>query len=212
MTADRDSDFLPGDENAAGDVLRGDYEVHRKLVLGNVVIDLGAHIGTFSRVASKAVGGSGQVIAFEPNPRNHRMLDQATASLENVVIYQLAALNINSRMPLWRNKGNSGGHSLFDKHEESDTVSTINIGAFVLGMERPPDFIKIDTEGSELSIVGSLLVQCESRLRDRGTHIAMEVHCKELSVSLKNLFDAHGWKFYPKDVGNDVGMWYADPA
>lgn len=204
--------FLPGDENAAGDVLRGEYEIHRKMVAGNVVLDLGAHIGTFTRVASKAVGGSGHVFAFEPNPRNYRMLEAATTTLTNVVIYQLAALNRNSRMPLWRNPGNSGGHSLFNEREECDMVSTTNIGAFVLGMDRPPDFIKIDTEGAEVEIIGSLLVHCDRLLRSRGTHIAMEVHCKEWALNLKTLFDAHGWKFYPKDVGNDVGMWYADPV
>ena len=36
---------------------------------GDVVVDIGANIGTHSLVASKCVGDTGKVIAFEPHPK-----------------------------------------------------------------------------------------------------------------------------------------------
>ncbi len=41
---------------------------------GDVVVDVGAHIGMLSAVAAKRVGPNGKVLAFEPDARNYRDL------------------------------------------------------------------------------------------------------------------------------------------
>ena len=43
---------------------------------GDVVLDLGAHVGTFAIYAAKQVGPTGRVIAFEPSGNNFRLLEQ----------------------------------------------------------------------------------------------------------------------------------------
>ncbi len=45
---------------------------------GDIVVDGGAYMGTFTLVASKLVGQTGKIIAFEPDPVNYEKL------LENI--------------------------------------------------------------------------------------------------------------------------------
>ncbi len=199
----------PGDDNAFVDVASGDYELHRKIRDGDIVLDLGAHVGFFTQLASAKVGSSGQVIAFEPNPRNYAELTARMAGRQNCIHYPVAAFNRNSQCPLWRNSGNTGGHSLWrnEQHDAFDLVPAVNIGAFVLGMEATPDFIKIDTEGAEWKIVSSLLFHAGSKLLSKPTHIALEVHTEALAVDLQATFGSD-WNFRPKS--SIVGIWFAD--
>lgn len=49
---------------------------------GDTVLDFGAHIGLFAAMASKAVGPSGKVYAFEPSPSTNLLL-QKTVEINN---------------------------------------------------------------------------------------------------------------------------------
>lgn len=57
---------------------------------GMVVLDVGAHVGYYTRLASQLVGETGQVIAFEPHPRNHHYLEDNTRKRPNVTRLQVA--------------------------------------------------------------------------------------------------------------------------
>lgn len=57
---------------------------------GLTVLDIGAHVGYYARIAAALVGTGGRVIAFEPHPRNFRVLEQNTAHLGNVTRLQVA--------------------------------------------------------------------------------------------------------------------------
>lgn len=57
---------------------------------GMTVLDVGAHVGYYTRLASALVGTEGQVIAFEPHPRNVQMLRHNTAHLPNVSVQPVA--------------------------------------------------------------------------------------------------------------------------
>ena len=41
---------------------------------GNTVVDIGSHIGIHSIIFAKLVGNDGNVISFEPDPRNFELL------------------------------------------------------------------------------------------------------------------------------------------
>lgn len=66
-------------------LLRGGWEgdevaVFRRLVRpGDLVLDLGAHLGVYALLAADAVGPAGQVHAFEPNPRMAGLLRRSIA-------------------------------------------------------------------------------------------------------------------------------------
>lgn len=57
------------------------------LAPGDVVVDIGAHVGCFSLLASGAVGPAGRVFALEPSPARHRELQRNLAlnGVTNVV-------------------------------------------------------------------------------------------------------------------------------
>ena len=43
---------------------------------GQVFYDIGAHVGYYSLLSSQLLGESGKVVAFEPNPRNLKLLQK----------------------------------------------------------------------------------------------------------------------------------------
>ncbi len=51
---------------------------------GMTVVDVGAHVGYYTRLFSKLVNGTGQVISFEPHPKTFNVLRRNTAGLANV--------------------------------------------------------------------------------------------------------------------------------
>jgi FkbM family methyltransferase len=57
---------------------------------GMTVLDIGAHVGYYTRMVSGLVGPQGRVIAFEPHPRNLQALRRNTAALTNVTVLPVA--------------------------------------------------------------------------------------------------------------------------
>lgn len=84
--------------DAVSDQLFGGFELrerrflHRLLVPGMTVLDVGAHAGLYTTIASKGVGPSGRVIAFEPSPRERRLLRRHLAlnRCRNVTVVDVA--------------------------------------------------------------------------------------------------------------------------
>ncbi|MEI7658793.1 MAG: FkbM family methyltransferase [Phycisphaerae bacterium] len=58
---------------------------------GDVFIDVGAHMGFYSLVASRAVGAAGSVHAFEPGEKQHRLLS------DNVRMNNLGNVRVNKK-------------------------------------------------------------------------------------------------------------------
>ena len=60
----------------------GSYEYEKRrafeqtISAGNIVFDVGAHVGFYTLLASTLVGPTGRVVAFEPAPRNLRYLKE----------------------------------------------------------------------------------------------------------------------------------------
>lgn len=65
-------------------------QLRRLIKPGMTVLDIGAHVGYYTRMASDIVGENGRVIAFEPNPHNHAMLKQNAGNRSNVTLMQVA--------------------------------------------------------------------------------------------------------------------------
>ena len=65
--------------------------LERRLRPGMVALDVGAHVGYYTRLLAERTGPAGQVIAFEPHPRTHETLRRNLGHLSNVTTLQLAA-------------------------------------------------------------------------------------------------------------------------
>ena len=122
---------------------------------GMTVIDVGAHVGIYSLIASKRVGETGKVIAMEPSPANakqlrrHLSINQCT----NVEVVEAAAGDRTRKI------------SFSYRTDPTDPVAFANSIAYDIGGERVsvpmltldnicefirPALFKIDVEGAEL--------------------------------------------------------------
>jgi FkbM family methyltransferase len=139
----------------------------RHLASGDVCVDVGAHIGYFTLLASQLVGSQGHVYALEPSPANYealrRNLERNAAT--NVTALQVAAGERTDRAVLHEGPGTNTGRATL--RSVLPNRSAIE-GPGVMVDVRPvlacvPEHdharirvIKIDVEGYELEVLRSL--------------------------------------------------------
>jgi len=129
------------------DKLKNFCEVVRK---GQVVLDIGAHAGFYTLLASELVGPKGQVIAFEPFPKNIYFLKKHLEinRIQNVLVWEAA---VGSMTGLSRFKVGSDGYTGSLSSSGEVCVSVVNLDDLVSDRLIPvPDVIKMDIEGGEL--------------------------------------------------------------
>lgn len=139
---------------------------------GHVVYDLGAHVGFYALLASVLVGEEGEVIAFEPLPRNLKYLKQHIEinRTSNVFVVEFAVSDKSGAM-----RFSPGSHHAMGQLSEHGSLSVggISLDDYVSYSELPkPDVIKIDIEGGEYRA----LQGAESLLRQYRPIIFLATH------------------------------------
>jgi FkbM family methyltransferase len=125
---------------------------------GDTVLDFGAHIGLFAAMASKAVGSSGIVYAFEPSPSTNQLL-QKTVKINNasgiIKTFQKAVGGSVGKTTFFVSDGQAdNANSLVNYKEDRPfhgiEIEVTTIDEFVKEQQLTKvDFIKIDVEGAE---------------------------------------------------------------
>jgi FkbM family methyltransferase len=122
---------------------------------GDVVWDIGAHIGFFSLLASRLVGDSGHVVAFEPAAENRSRLEKNISLNEahNVAV-RSEAVGSERGPAVLHSRGSSSMWTLRrgGVAAASRVVSCITLDDVVRNA-RPPTLIKIDTEDFEPDVL-----------------------------------------------------------
>lgn len=123
--------------------------MRRALGPGAVVVDVGANLGWHAVWAALAVGAGGRVYALEPDPRNLALLRANGAGLPQLRVLGAAL-------------GEARGEVAFRRHgaNQGDSARVLTAPSFTvpcwpgdaLALSRL-DFLKIDTQGSELRIL-----------------------------------------------------------
>lgn len=157
----------------------GEYEptetrlVRETLKEGDVFIDVGANVGWYTVFAARAVGPSGQVVAFEPEPSNLDLLNRNVRlnRLTNVVVEGKGLSNAAGSFKLFLERGNLGMHSLVVEHEGRQyiDVETVRFDDYWKG-KGAIKLIKIDTEGAE----GMILDGMRETLKQQGLELIVE--------------------------------------
>lgn len=132
-----------------------DASLRRELRNGMTFLDVGAHIGYISLIASTLVGPSGKVHAIEPFDDNVRYLRKNVRlnQASNIEIHEVAAGAVN-RTRQFHVTGSSDSNSFF-AHPNTPTVRKIAVVEKRLDdlISGPVHAVKIDVEGAELLVL-----------------------------------------------------------
>jgi len=129
---------------------------------GSIIIEVGANIGTHTMALSNFVGKSGRVYAFEPQRIVFQTLcaNMALNSITNVEAFQVAVSDDEGSLLIpdfnYEVENNFGGIEL-DKFTHGRKIPKVKLDNF-LELDRL-DFIKIDVEGMEQSVIKGAIKQ-----------------------------------------------------
>lgn len=167
----------------------------------SVVFDIGANAGFHTLLFSGLVGDKGRVFAFEPSARNIRYLKQHLElnGCGNVKVIEAAVSDKNGFAFL---KEGIGG--LYDHlAKEGDyKVKTFSLDDLVLKDAVPPDYIKINAEGSEMLILSG----AQNILTEYSPTIFLSVHNDDLRNQCRTFLETLNYNlrllFGNKDTSN----------
>jgi len=131
--------------------------IPKMIIEENVVFDIGANRGEYSYYFSQAVGSKGQVYAFEPGKRAFNLLQKIKAKyqLENIITKKLALSDRGGShvliVPYFNRQSQLSNSNPIKGRKETISLNTLDNFISEYGIERL-DFIKCDTEGSELFV------------------------------------------------------------
>ncbi len=158
------------------------YEKFRRIVTGDVVVDVGAHVGTFGL---KAGCVASRVVSVEPSLANFKILKHNLMMnrMDNVIPMNFAASDTNSTMRLY-NHGQSGMHSITERSDSYVEIESRKLDDVLTeqGIDRV-DFLKIDAEGAEPLI----LLGAAQTINKHRPFIAMEYHSEKELKELKSI-------------------------
>ncbi len=180
------------DEVLAGDVYRLGYDDIRAEIAGRVIVDVGAHIGTFTCAALDA--GAGHVIAVEPNPQSLDLLRVNVTRWAGRVTILEAAVGDPSLMPYATVEGISATAHLRPAGPSDPTVRVMDFAAVLdAAREWMPAgervaMLKVDCEGAEYAWFSTATPD----LLDQVNRIVMEWHGPAIAPHLRHDPDAYG--------------------
>lgn len=159
--------WLAANDACGRAILRGDFEpaerrfVERYLQPGMTMLDIGAHHGFYSLLASQKIGASGRVVAFEPSPRERQQLLRHLQlnGCSNVTVEAMALGASEGEVELFVVQGKETGCNSLRPPEvslrtEKLTVALIRLDRY-LEQHRITcvDFVKMDVEGGEREVL-----------------------------------------------------------
>jgi FkbM family methyltransferase len=152
----------------------------------SVVIDVGAHIGTFTVRACRKIAGKGLVVAIEPEPINawHLVINLSINKCKNVKVMVRVACSDSDGYDFLYLHGFTG-HSIVLHSKERIPVRTLRLDTLTSILKRFSSdikiYIKMNAEGAELKIL-------------RGATETLR-HCDGIVVA------AHHYPHQARDVG-----------
>jgi len=168
-------------QSGAGDqqLIAGEFEraemqfVETLLRPGMTVLDIGAHHGLYTLLASKKLGRKGRVIAFEPSPREQARLKRHLRlnRCRNVQLMPCALAEESGHSDFFLVDGFEDGFNSLRAPATTERIRAVRVSVRRLDgilselAISKVDFIKLDVEGAELSVLhGAMsLLNRESR-------------------------------------------------
>jgi len=189
----------------------GSYEYEKQRTFatlvrpGDVIWDVGAHVGVYTLLASVLVGASGGVVAFEPFPDNLRFLYRHIAMnrLRNVAVVEAAVSD--RRGEGFFAPGSSSSTGRLDQTNGTLRVRCITLDDALGEMTCPPPaVIKMDIEGGELQALRG----GQKLLGEHHPAFFLSTHGGEIHRDCCNILMSFGYEL--RAIGTDAGVEDAD--
>jgi FkbM family methyltransferase len=175
---------------------------------GDVVYDIGANVGLYTRFAARF--GAGHTVAFEPMSANIELLRRNIALARDGGKFELMELAVSDRdgeellqidsvmsatATLDRVGGGapSEGHKLYGMAPKTERVRVAKLDTLVFerGL-RPPNVMKIDIEGAE----GMALSGARRVLAEHHPSLIVEIHSAEMGREVLSVLGENGYHVY----------------
>jgi FkbM family methyltransferase len=174
----------------------------------DVIVDVGAHIGTFSLLAASKVGG-GQVFAAEASRDSYNLLriNLALNHRHTVEARHLALSDREGTCTLFHDVGNWGNSTVAELSKSSETVSCCTLAQFLgrNGIEHC-DFMKMNCEGAEFPILLSspqpvleridnllVLYHCDLWKENAESDLISHLEACGFDCTIRNRSEQRGW-------------------
>jgi FkbM family methyltransferase len=130
---------------------------------GDIVVDIGAHMGRYTIIGAKRVGAQGKVVAIEAHPGNFEMLNRNIKlnQLTNVIPLNYAVYSKETKIKLYLPEVESGytiyNTIMSNRARTEDKFVEVNANTldYILQSKGITDvnWIKIDVEGAEFEVL-----------------------------------------------------------
>jgi FkbM family methyltransferase len=175
-----------------------------------VIIDGGSNIGV-SVLFFKSAYPSAQIVAFEPEPRIYRLLEENVSRnrLERVTLVNAGLGSASGRSAFIQSESDS---ARFGESGETVLARMERLSAFI---SKPVDFLKLNIEGQEFDVLSELeesgaLALIRELVLDYHDWVD---HRQRLAVVL-DLLARNGFRYVVRDwerASDDSGTWPWDP-
>jgi len=177
--------------------------------VGGTVVDVGAHIGIFTVLASSL--GAEKVLAYEPSS-NFELLQRNIEINQsiNVKAFNLAVAGEKGKRKLFLDTNRASDYTLISNEYQRNSWRAIDVETttleeiFTLNKLKRINFLKMDCEGAELGIFSNTAPETLMRI-DR---IAMEYHNGK-DKHIAQLLSAANFEVLTERQNDAVGMLYA---
>lgn len=137
---------------------------------GDVIIDVGANKGYYTRKLSSIVGPEGKVLAIEAHPDNYEVLERNInkAPLDNVTPIHAAASDMLGEIEFYEVDTRSGRHHTIDYDDRDDIIKTLSVSCKTIDdmaerdTVRKPDMISLTINGHECQALRGALQMLET--------------------------------------------------
>ena len=170
---------------------------------GDIVVDIGAHMGRYTIISSKRVGKNGKVVAIEAHPGNFEMLNRNIKlnQLTNVIPLNYAVYSKETKIKLYI-PGEESGYTVYNtimSNRAGNEDKFVEVNATTLDYllqlnqirEEEVNWVKIDVEGAEFEVLkGATNVLSKSK----DIALLIEVHGSDNYKPILNFLNLYNFK------------------
>jgi len=173
--------YLTGGKSHDSEIRLARYIINT-LNQGDTFMDIGAHYGYFSLLASSIVGDGGRVISFEAAPKTYRILNKNASKVSNINVHNNAVSDTTGTLSFYEfpnlySEYNTLDVSQFENEEwyknskpQEIKIESIVLDNFLTQTNTNPTLIKIDVEGAEYKVISGM----KNHLHNNNPIIVME--------------------------------------